>query len=261
MSVAYAKNATVEVAPGLRTCVKCLELKPIEDFRRFRAKQELRHSECKVCHAAAQRARTQKRDSKRFKDFNQTVNRARSTNEMCAAVRALVLAVGGIDRFAVFIATQLEAATKRKSGGKQSVDGFRAIVNLMVAVEKLRPEADYSDVEQEDVDVAFRNLELQAVDGDPERFADALRARGYCVIAPSGDSNGTALTAEILRMVRDEPEALTDIVESMGFAIELPAADAKVKARAAMRRMIKEDPAAFLATVESLGYALKPIDE
>ena len=181
-----------DVTPArTRVCRSCWEARPEAEFRLRRKDSNERHSECNVCHTAAEGRRRDARKARRFQKLAQDINRSRTPTEVLSCLSSiLVHGLGGAVDFTVMWHEHLMIAAQERPGHRDVLNGFRAIVRLMEVAEAQRAKAgiadEFTSMSLEEIDAELMQMMTKLIVQQPAVVAEQMRRLGWTVVQPDG---------------------------------------------------------------------------
>ena len=117
-----------------RRCSRCLEVKPIEEFRLRSRATGARACDCRLCHNEYERVRrASKRTGTRSNEIFRwatAVKRQRDDRRLGLLVQGMIARLGGVDAFADLWVQEMRSAMSQRDGWRRSLDCFVAILRL-----------------------------------------------------------------------------------------------------------------------------------
>jgi hypothetical protein len=131
---------TDSTTPATKTCRYCGRTLPIDQFRRRRAGQETRVTECRECYNLYMAVFRRSRRLKHIAGFNAAIRREFDLRKVTALCNALLSRLGGLDKFCTLWKAHLDAAPP---GSRAALDSFLAVLRLVeIADTKRRSSLD-----------------------------------------------------------------------------------------------------------------------
>lgn len=169
------------LSPPTRTCNKCGEPFPLEEFRRRRKGGTEREGDCRDCHNKALRRR---RDRHRVRRLRLDVRCLCSAGERPDKIRAIVTAMlsrfGGVHRLTELWYSSLQLAAEHRPGSAYAVQSMQAILRMLTLLESQEREQNA----QRELPAEFIDQLRGVVRDDPKGLAEQLRAMGFGVTMP-----------------------------------------------------------------------------
>ena len=181
------------IPTATRTCRKCGEIQPIDQFRRRRKEQPERASICRLCHNEQEvfhrLQRRLGRNAKLLSHFNWQLSKAESQRDAYRLVGAMVEKYGGVGGLAKALSDHVDTACERKPGGRESGNALRAVLRLS---EHCQPEPLDTDLMDEaDLQREFDQHVGELIEHSPELAIAAAHRLGWQVIPPAGMAEAT----------------------------------------------------------------------
>ena len=175
-----------------KTCHRCLQVQPLDEFRRRYRNRPERMNDCVSCHNDYERVRQRnarlKGRDKTIGHFAVQLKNTTDQNRVLLLCHEMFARYGGVEGFAKAWAQQSRRAMQSRPGSTPALNFFIGVANLAKHIKDIRPavkELDDANLEDE-LTVAVTRL----IQSRPEMAAEALQRGGEATWPAAGSQTG-----------------------------------------------------------------------